>query len=53
MGKKAMASNGSVREADSSGRRMMMPQWPLVRCCSMTKPSEPTVKPRINRKLIR
>src|SRR5712692_6336650 len=52
-GQKGAAISGSARVADSSGRRMMMPQWPLVRCCNMTRPSEPTVKPSMRRKLIK
>src|SRR2546426_9180738 len=31
IGRKSTTSSGSVRVADSSGRRMMMPQWPEVR----------------------
>ena len=47
------ATSHSTRVADSSGRRIKIPQCPPVRCCSINSPSEPSDNPSTNRNAIR
>ena len=39
------ATSGSVPAAASKIRRPMNPHWPPERCCSISSPSEPSVRP--------
>ena len=49
---KNSATIGSVRVAASKTRRLTRPHWPPDRCCSISSASEPSVRPRQNRKPI-
>ena len=49
IGMKNSATIGSVRVAASKTRRLTRPHWPPDRCCSISRASDPSVRPRQNR----